>query len=102
MCPDAYSYAFDDQTSTFIIPTGGGWQVIFCPEGRSTNILQVFGAELQDLASGKDYHTDRILEVARNKTFIELERPRANGALGKSRVSGLGVIVLGVVMIWMV
>lgn len=39
VCPDAYSYAYDDQTSTFINPTGGGYQVIFCPGGRSTNII---------------------------------------------------------------
>ncbi|KAK4162518.1 Hsp70-like protein [Cladorrhinum sp. PSN259] len=52
VCPDAYSYAFDDQTSTFIIPTGGGWEVMFCPKGRSTNILEVFGKELRQIASG--------------------------------------------------
>lgn len=39
VCPDAYSYAYDDQDSTFIIPEGGGFQVIFCPGGRSTNII---------------------------------------------------------------
>jgi len=39
VCPDAYSYAYDDQTSTFITPTGAGFQVIFCPGGRSTNII---------------------------------------------------------------
>lgn len=39
VCPDAYSYAYDDQTSTFIIPEGGGFEIIFCPGGRSTNIL---------------------------------------------------------------
>ncbi|KAK5128926.1 hypothetical protein LTR85_000259 [Meristemomyces frigidus] len=39
VCPDAYSYAYDDQDSTFINPTGGGYQVIFCPGGRSTNII---------------------------------------------------------------
>ena len=39
VCPDAYSYAYDDQDSTFIIPQGGGFQVIFCPGGRSTNII---------------------------------------------------------------
>lgn len=39
VCPDAYSYAYDDETSTFITPTGGGFQVIFCPGGRSTNII---------------------------------------------------------------
>ena len=39
MCPDAYSYAYDDKTSTFIVPQGAGFQVIFCPGGRSTNII---------------------------------------------------------------
>lgn len=39
VCPDAYSYAYDDQTSTFITATGPGFQVVFCPGGRSTNIL---------------------------------------------------------------
>lgn len=39
MCPDAYSYAYDDASSTFVVPQGGGFQVIFCPGGRSTNIL---------------------------------------------------------------
>ncbi|QDS77702.1 hypothetical protein FKW77_003879 [Venturia effusa] len=39
VCPDAYSYAFDDQTSTFIIPSGPGFQILFCPGGRSTTIL---------------------------------------------------------------
>lgn len=39
VCPDAYSYAYDDQDSTFVQPTGGGFQVIFCPGGRSTNII---------------------------------------------------------------
>ena len=39
VCPDAYSYAYDDQDSTFIVPEGAGFQVIFCPGGRSTNII---------------------------------------------------------------
>ena len=39
VCPDAYSYAYDDATSTFSVPTGAGFQVIFCPGGRSTDIL---------------------------------------------------------------
>jgi len=39
VCPDAYSYAYDDQTSTFITPTGPGFQVVFCPGGRSTTII---------------------------------------------------------------
>ncbi|KAH0538417.1 hypothetical protein FGG08_004965 [Glutinoglossum americanum] len=52
VCPDAYSYAFDDQTSTFIIPSGGGFEVAFCPKGRSTNILAAASAALHQLAQG--------------------------------------------------
>ncbi|KAK5135628.1 hypothetical protein LTR08_004929 [Meristemomyces frigidus] len=45
VCPDAYSYAYDDQDSTFINPTGGGYQVIFCPGGRSTTIISSKGSQ---------------------------------------------------------
>lgn len=59
VCPDAYSYgmcspyrvlrsqqvshrlifiAYDDQTSTFIVPAGSNFEIIFCPGGRSTDI----------------------------------------------------------------
>lgn len=50
VCPDAYSYAFDDQTSTFIIPSGGGFEVTFCPTGRSSNILKVYKQQLSQLS----------------------------------------------------
>lgn len=43
VCPDAYSYAFDDVTSTFTVPTGTGFEIVFCPEGRSTVIRKVLG-----------------------------------------------------------
>jgi hypothetical protein len=49
VCPDAYSYAYDDQTSTFIIPIGAAFQVVFCPGGWSTNILSSKSAALQHL-----------------------------------------------------
>ena len=52
LCPDAYSYAFDDMTSTFVIPSGGGWEVVFCPPGRSSNIQFTFRKQLQDIAAG--------------------------------------------------
>lgn len=51
ICPDAYSFAFDDQESTFIIPKGGGWEVVLCPKGRSTNILRQLGSEMSELAA---------------------------------------------------
>ncbi|KAF1833071.1 thaumatin family protein [Decorospora gaudefroyi] len=50
VCPDAYSYAFDDQTSTFIIPSGAGFEVVFCPGGRSTTILSTSRDEMLALA----------------------------------------------------
>ncbi|KAI9668635.1 MAG: hypothetical protein M1831_001074 [Alyxoria varia] len=50
VCPDAYSYAFDDQTSTFIVPAGAGFEVVFCPGGRSTNILATQKQKLIQLA----------------------------------------------------
>lgn len=43
--------AFDDQSSTFIIPSGGGFQVMFCPPGRSSNILSTLSAQLYQLAA---------------------------------------------------
>ncbi|KAF2086348.1 Osmotin, thaumatin-like protein, partial [Saccharata proteae CBS 121410] len=51
VCPDAYSFAYDDQTSTFIIPSGAGFEIVFCPGGRSTNILATEGNQLRQLAS---------------------------------------------------
>ncbi|KAK0668508.1 hsp70-like protein [Cercophora samala] len=98
VCPDAYSYAFDDQTSTFIIPAGGGWEVRFCPVGRSTNILEVFGKELRSLASG-GWHPDkgvveRVRERVGNKSYIESVNPvRAVG--GRLKVEGWVLVVVG-------
>ncbi|KAK0628210.1 thaumatin family-domain-containing protein [Bombardia bombarda] len=79
VCPDAYSYAFDDQTSTFIIPTGGGWEIVFCPEGRSTDILATFGPQLQQIASGGSISEEVLESYVRNKTFIESTHPSAAG-----------------------
>lgn len=80
VCPDAYSYAFDDQTSTFIIPAGGGWEVTFCPAGRSTNILKTFGPQLSALGqSGK--MTESIKDAAMNLTIIQ-EGGKENAAGG--------------------
>lgn len=69
VCPDAYSFAFDDQTSTFIVPNGGGWQITFCPAGRSTNILRTLGPEMQKLASGAKI-LKAVLEVVGNRTLV--------------------------------
>ena len=42
--------AFDDQSSTFIIPSGAGFEVIFCPGARSTNILATQSDKMLQLA----------------------------------------------------
>lgn len=47
VCPDAYSYAYDDQDSTFVVPSGGGFQIVFCPSGRSTDILATGGSTIE-------------------------------------------------------
>ena len=30
-CPQAYSYAYDDKTSTFTCPQGSNYEIVFCP-----------------------------------------------------------------------
>ena len=54
--------AFDDQTSTFIIPSGSGFEVVFCPGGRSTNIIATSNGKLTQLAqtghAKRDWHDD--------------------------------------------
>jgi hypothetical protein len=101
ICPDAYSYAFDDQTSTFIIPSGGGWEITFCPTGRSTNILKTFKAQLGAL-SDAGHATNQIKADAMNVTII-LEGGKENAAersRGERFSASLGALVL--VVAWAV
>ncbi|KAJ8116888.1 hypothetical protein OPT61_g1789 [Boeremia exigua] len=71
VCPDAYSFAFDDQTSTFIIPSGAGFEVVFCPGARSTNILDTSMAEMQQLAQqGRvDHQKVKMMMERRQEMF---------------------------------
>lgn len=63
VCPDAYSYAFDDQTSTFIIPSGAGFEVVFCPGARSTNILATEAEKMRQLAqNGRVSKNQKMLQ----------------------------------------
>ncbi|TDZ74982.1 Thaumatin-like protein 1 [Colletotrichum trifolii] len=80
MCPDAYSFAFDDDTSTFIVPSGGGWEVVFCPAGRSTNILRTMGPQLFELASA-GFLRQESLELVKNQSWIE-SQSKENAAPG--------------------
>ncbi|KAJ4134515.1 hypothetical protein NW765_008557 [Fusarium oxysporum] len=80
ICPDAYSFAYDDQKSTFIIPNGGGWEIVMCPKGRSTNILRQLGDEMNELAQ-----SGTLSEVTQKKlrdvSYIVAERSLGNHVL---------------------
>jgi len=39
ICPDAYTFAYDDKYSTFTSAAGVSFEVFFCPPGKSTTIL---------------------------------------------------------------
>ncbi|KAI1181249.1 Hsp70-like protein [Nemania sp. FL0916] len=93
VCPDAYSYAFDDKTSTFTVPIGGGWEVVFCPKGRSTNILATFSDELNYIASSGAV-TQQILSNAMNVSFIESKHSAASHLAGPRRNLGIVFILM--------
>ncbi|KAJ4513002.1 hypothetical protein HRR78_002849 [Exophiala dermatitidis] len=95
VCPDAYSYAYDDQTSTFIIPQGSGFEVVFCPTGRSSNILAVFGDQLRQLAQ-TGHATRDIVGLAQNVTYIR----EKSGACAVVRAPAAYSLVLAMLWIW--
>lgn len=104
VCPDAYSYAYDDSSSTFILPTGGGWEVTFCPPGRSTNILRTFGAQMQALSQA-GHNVIQLQTDAANMTIIEEGGKESVGRRSKGK--GMGgasltalVLLVGAVMLW--
>jgi Thaumatin family len=92
-CPDAYSYAFDDQTSTFIIPAqpGAGFEIIFCPEGKSTTIIKTFGSQMDEIAS-TGVVTTGIRADAENRTYIEEQNGASAGDMAVLRLALLGVV----------
>lgn len=100
VCPDAYSYPYDDSDSTFVIPSGGGWGVTFCPIGRSTNILETFGSYISEWAA-TGVLSDDIMSAASNVTYIETHGAAAAGGNGvPSAIKALAValVVSSVVM----
>ncbi|TAQ84652.1 hypothetical protein B7494_g7028 [Chlorociboria aeruginascens] len=102
VCPDAYSFAFDDQTSTFIIPSGGGWEVVFCPAGRSTNILKTLGPQLEALGSAGKV-SKSILADCTNITIIEEGgKSAADGGLSKEAATRASWGALVVMIAWAV
>ncbi|PSS21983.1 hypothetical protein M430DRAFT_99823 [Amorphotheca resinae ATCC 22711] len=102
VCPDAYSYAYDDQTSTFIVPSGGGWQITFCPLGRSTNILKTFKKQLDALSQGVP-DLRALQQAARNLTLIDEAGTENHGGRSRGeRLRGASLCALVVVLAWAV
>ena len=81
VCPDAYSFAFDDQTSTFILPSGGGFGVVFCPQGRSSNILATMGQQLRELSS-TGMVSDQVMAELGNASFVRKQEAQAQASMG--------------------
>lgn len=93
VCPDAYSFAFDDQTSTFIVPRGSGWRVRFCPRsGRSSNIIQTYAQELGEFGSTGTLRPDALARVM-NASYIATRNSVATRAAVFSRSSAALVAV---------
>ncbi|KAI9750198.1 MAG: hypothetical protein M4579_006567 [Chaenotheca gracillima] len=83
-CPDAYSYAYDDKSSTFTVPSGSGFEVVFCPGGRSTNIFNTMPDQIKQLST-----TGKVdLQSLKNQG-------QTSEALRRIRLAG-GWIMLGV------
>ncbi len=73
--------AFDDQTSTFIIPSGGGFRVVFCPTGRSSTILSTMASQLHQLSQTGHVTPQLVadsmnIRVLRNSGFPSTVRGR--------------------------
>ena len=96
VCPDAYSYAFDDQDSTFIVPSGGGFEIVFCPAGRSSTILKTFGDQMRQLAATGQVSM-QMQDLLQNKTYIAL-KSRAVASPGGGAHNDLTQILLAVVL----
>ena len=91
-----FDVAFDDQSSTFIIPSGGGFEVLFCPPGRSTNILTTMGPQLRQLAT-TGHVTARLMADVQNATLIGL-RQNVAGSCMRGTWSPASVFVVVVLL----
>ena len=92
--------AYDDATSTFTVPSGGGFEVVFCPDGRSSNIMKTLGPELKELANGGQVSA-QLLAAAQNLTLIR-SRSEASVAGGMSRaaVAATAGLLVALMVVW--
>ncbi|KAI4176609.1 MAG: hypothetical protein LQ343_000900 [Gyalolechia ehrenbergii] len=90
VCPDAYSFAFDDQTSTFIIPSGPGFEVVFCPPGRSSTILKSMSSQRMELS--RYGLSQKLLHDSSNATLIAAQSSSlGHPTTARGNVSGAAV-----------
>jgi hypothetical protein len=73
--------AFDDQDSTFIVPSGGGFGVTFCPPGRSTTILTTMANQLAQLRE-TGHVTQQLLADTMNATLIKEQSAASRATFG--------------------
>ena len=59
MCPDAYSFAYDD-LSTFALPSGLGFEVMFCPDGKSSIVRKSKGESCDDSKGSANTQRSRL------------------------------------------
>ncbi|KAL9006311.1 MAG: hypothetical protein Q9188_000910 [Gyalolechia gomerana] len=67
----AVEETFDDQTSTFIIPSGPGFEVVFCPPGRSSTILKSMSSQRMELS--RYGLSQKLLHDSSNATLIAVQ-----------------------------
>lgn len=82
--------AFDDQTSTFIIPSGAGFEVVFCPGARSTNILATESEKMRQLSQTGRVSKDSQKTMSKRK---RVDASRGNGATRNIRLDGTVLMV---------
>ena len=76
------------------MPSGGGYEVVFCPLGRSTNILATLGDEMHTLAS-KGTLPKSVVSDLQNASFIKSREDSASSRVGVSwLVAATGVAAL--------
>lgn len=75
------SAAFDDQSSTFIIPSGAGFEVVFCPGARSTTILTTERDSMLQLAQNGHVNKDQSTMMKRKRS----DMVRRSGARSNMR-----------------
>lgn len=99
VCPDAYSYAYDDQSSTFILPQGLGFEVVLCPSGRSSTILKTFGDQMRQIAQVG--HVPRnVDDIAQNQTYMAEKNEAVLGSSAPAKSLTALVILLAWLCFW--